>query len=249
MEFNWTTFALEILNFLALVWILQRFLYKPVLNAIARRRAAIDKSLEDARVAQTEAAALKQQYESRLANWAGEKDKAHTQLLEEISAERARLLTALQASLELERTRNRVVEERRNLETRRMAEEAARSKGGQFVARLLSRLANDHLESRMLETLLEDLPGLAETDLQALRAAAVDTGYRLQVTSRFPIAGPGRDALTRAFGVLLGKPVACEFAEGPELLAGLRIGLGAWVLHANLHDELRFFAEAADRAG
>ncbi len=48
MELNWTTFALEIVNFLILVWILKRFLYKPVLEAIARRKTAIDKTLSDA---------------------------------------------------------------------------------------------------------------------------------------------------------------------------------------------------------
>lgn len=249
MEFNWTTFALEIVNFLVLAWILQRFLYKPVLNAIASRKSGIDKTLADARATQTEAATLKQQYESRLDDWAGEREKAGAQLLEEIGAERSRLLVALHASLELERKKNRGLEERHEVETRRMAEEAARAKGGQFVARLLSRLANEDLERRMLETLLEDLPRLAETDLQALRAAGVETAYRLRVTSRYPITEDGRDALAQAFGRLMEKPVACEFAEDPELLAGLRITLGAWVLHANLRDELRFFAEAADRAG
>ena len=37
MELNWTTFALEAVNFMVLVWILKRFLYKPVLAAIAQR--------------------------------------------------------------------------------------------------------------------------------------------------------------------------------------------------------------------
>ena len=31
MAFDWTTFGLEIINFLALLWILKRFLYRPVL--------------------------------------------------------------------------------------------------------------------------------------------------------------------------------------------------------------------------
>ena len=249
MQFDWTTFALEILNFVVLVWILRRFLYKPVANAIAQRKAAIEKTLADARTAQAEAGALKRQYESRLGDWTREKEQARAQLLEEIGAERTRLVTALQASLEEEREKTRVLEQRHAIELKRSAEKAARTKGGQFVARLLSRLANEDLERRMLETLLEDLPRLAETDLQALRAAGAETGYRMRVTSRYPIGENGRDVLAQALGRLMEKPVACEFAEDPELLAGLRITLGARVLHGNLRDELRFFAEAADRAG
>ena len=39
MELNWTTFSLEIINFLALLWILKRFLYQPVRATLAQRRA------------------------------------------------------------------------------------------------------------------------------------------------------------------------------------------------------------------
>ena len=249
MEFNWTTFALEILNFLVLVWVLQRFLYKPVANTIAQRKAGIEKTIVDARTAQAEADAHKREYESRLDDWAREKEMARAQLLEEIGTERAHLLAALHASLDQEREKSRVLEERHNVQIRRMAEEVARARGGQFVARLLSRLASADLERGIMDTLLEDLSRLTEADLQALRAAGVEAAYRIKVTSRYPIAKDGRDVLAQALGRLLGKPVACEFAEAPELLAGLRITLGAWVLHANLRDELRFFAEAADRAG
>ena len=37
MEINWTTFVLEIVNFLILVWLLKHFFYRPVLAVVARR--------------------------------------------------------------------------------------------------------------------------------------------------------------------------------------------------------------------
>ena len=49
MELSWSTFILEVINFIVLVFILKHFFYKPVLNAIARRRESIDKTMEDAR--------------------------------------------------------------------------------------------------------------------------------------------------------------------------------------------------------
>ena len=88
MEFDWTTFALEIINFLVLVWILQRFLYKPVTSAIAERKAGIEKTLADAQAVQAEAESLKRQYENRMANWEHEKAQARVQLLQEMDAER-----------------------------------------------------------------------------------------------------------------------------------------------------------------
>jgi len=64
MEFSWTTFFLEIINFLVLVWILQRFLYKPVMKVIAQRKAHIESRLEEAKAIQTAAQRRKMEEES-----------------------------------------------------------------------------------------------------------------------------------------------------------------------------------------
>ena len=55
MNFDWTTFLLEILNFFILLWILQRFLYRPVIEVIQARQRNIQATLEDARRLEAEA--------------------------------------------------------------------------------------------------------------------------------------------------------------------------------------------------
>ena len=80
MELDWTTFFLEILNFLVLVWLLKRFLYKPVLDAIAQRKLEIEKRAADSQAIRQEAAALRQQYERRIADWEQEKAAARSRL-------------------------------------------------------------------------------------------------------------------------------------------------------------------------
>lgn len=245
MELDWVTFALEIVNFLVLIWILQRFLYQPVLAAIARRKAAIEKTLSDARALQADAQALERQYRNRLADWEREKEKLRAGLSEEINAERARLRAGLQAELEQEREKNRVLEERRLDELRRQAENQAFAQAAQFAARLLARIAVRELETRLVTLVLEDLARLPEDRLQALRSACRDAGSKMKVTSAFPLDETQRHALVQGFSDVARADISAEFSEDPRLLAGLRIGIGAWVAHANLQDELKFFAEAA----
>lgn len=247
MELNWSTFVLEIVNFLVLVWILARFLYKPVLKAIAERKASIDTTLTASEQARAEAEALRRQYEDRRGDWEREKEAARSQLVEELTAERARSMAALRIQLDQERERVRVVEERRVHEAIQRAEEAAIAQGGQFAARLLSRLAGPELEASLIDLFLADLQKLPDDRLQAIQTTVSGGEALLKVTSAFPLTPPRREALIGALKKLTGREVVCEFLEDNKLLAGVRISVGPWLLCADLQSELGFFAEAAHR--
>ena len=86
MQIDWTTFILQIVNFVVLVWLLKRFLYRPVLDAIARRRTAIEQALGEARAAEDRAAGLRGDYEKKIAAWNQESADQRTRLAEELAA-------------------------------------------------------------------------------------------------------------------------------------------------------------------
>ena len=183
MELDWTTFGLQVVNFLVLVWLLKRFLYRPVMDAIARRQATIDQSVADARAAERRAEELRTQYEARLA----ETDAAHAdrlaRLAEEIAAERRDRLAALDTELQGERDKRAALAERDAAERERQAEAHAQRKASAFAARLLGRLGDAHFDRRLLDLLIEDLPTLPAPQVEGLRAAAAESGARLAVTS------------------------------------------------------------------
>jgi F-type H+-transporting ATPase subunit b len=243
VQLNWTTFLLEIVNFLILIWILKRFLYKPVLEAIARRKVAIDKTLTDAKARQDEARTLEEQYRNRLAAWENEKTQLRTKLQEEMNAQRGKMTTALDESLAQERERQRAVEQRRIEELERQVEEESRTKGAQFTARLLTRLASPDLEAKIVDLVLEEISVLPPEQAKAIKAAARNGGRQVRTTSAFPLAATQRGAISQKLRTALDDQVTVDFREDSGLLAGLRIGVGPWVLHANIEDELRFFAE------
>jgi len=245
VEFHWVTFGFEIVNFLVLVWILKRFLYRPVLGAIARRKAAIDQTLADAKARHAEASSLEGQYRDRLADWEKEKQVLRAQAGEEINAERARRMTALAGALDQERERRRAVEERQLSDWKGRQEDEAAAQGARFAARLLARLAAPELETRLVALALEDLEALPEGQLQALRRACRGPDSRIRVTSAFPLAETARAALAQGLRQATGASLDADFVEDPQVLAGLRVNIGPWVMHCNLKDELQFFAEAA----
>ena len=245
MELNWTTFSLEVINFLVLAWILAHFFYRPVMRVIAERQARIQASLDEADQRHREAEALKAKYEGRLSESERERETARATLRQEIEAERAKAIEELHGEIEQTREKERVIDERRGEDTRRRAEQAALLQGASFTARLLTRLANPEFEARLIELFLQDLAELPEERIAALRQGGEgeDTKHGATIESAYPLAARQRTVLTDRLGKLLGGAVDCHFAERPELIAGLRVTVGPWVLRANLHDELAAFAE------
>ena len=55
MLIDWFTVGAQVLNFLILVWLMKRFLYKPILNAIDEREKRIATELADADAKKAEA--------------------------------------------------------------------------------------------------------------------------------------------------------------------------------------------------
>lgn len=244
MQLSWPTFVLEIVNFLVLVWILKRFLYKPVLRAIAQRKAAIDKTLSDATARQAEAQELEKQYQNRLADWEKEKETLRAGVLEDINALRAKRMEALEVSLAQEREKARVVNERRLNELSDQAQEEAVRKGVRFTARLLDRLASPELEGKLVGVVLEDLSHLPGEQLEAIRAACRAGEPKVKVISAFPLPQEQRGVITQKLRGIAQDGVPIEFSEDSRLLSGLRMTVGPWVLRANLEDELEFLANA-----
>lgn len=245
MELNWSTVVLEILNFLILVWILKRFLYQPVLDVVARRRAGIEKTLADAESRQAEALSLQEQYEGRLAEWERERQQARAALAQELDAERARKLADLQTNLEQEREKLRVAEDRRQADALHELEETALRHASRFTTQLLQQAAGPELEARLVDLAIAGLTALPAERVAGLRNSYGKPPEAIVVASAFPLAEEQRHRLGQALTGIADAEIAQHFEQDSTLLAGVRISIGAWVLGINLQDELKGFLELA----
>jgi F-type H+-transporting ATPase subunit b len=245
MTINWSTFLLEILNFLVLLWILKRFLYRPVLEVIARRKAAVEKTLADAAARESAARDLEARYQGRLDEWEKEKEAARARLAQQIDAERTSQLAALKASLDAERSSREAAAQRLVQQQRLSMEREAARNGARFATSLLRDVAGPETSARLVERTLQDLASLPAERVATLRSdSRRDNAAR--VLSAYPLDEAVRGRVAAAVTALTGNQAAPEFTTDAKLLAGLRIELGTWSLGANLGDELSAFAELDD---
>ncbi|HEX7259830.1 MAG TPA: F0F1 ATP synthase subunit B [Candidatus Saccharimonadia bacterium] len=141
----------EIINFAILFWILKRYAYKPILNALERRRQTIENSLKAAAEAQAEKAAISKQRAEMLAE-----AKAHAADI--ISDARAEAETKKNAIIsEAESTAVHIVEQAKR-ETGRQLEAARKelaTEARKLVIAATSRLIGEKLDEKRDAELLE----------------------------------------------------------------------------------------------
>lgn len=241
MEFDLTTFALEVLNFLVLVWLLKHFFYQPVLAIIEKRQAATEQIMVDATNIQEEAEVLKVQYETKMAELDKEYATQKDHIDEELSAERVRRLASLDADIAIERKRRETLEEQKRSELERALERQAIHLAARFATRLLERVAGPELNAKLVDLAINELNSLTGDKQKTLRNILHDSGSTLKVVSAYHLDEQQRAALTNALSQLSDQSLVPEFSEDPILKAGVSIMAGSWVMMANLRDELSFF--------
>ncbi len=242
MELNWTTFVLEIINFLVLVWILKRFLYRPVLAAIRQRQEKIEQKLDEASKLKVEGTDLQQQYEGRLQDWDREKQQARDSLQQEIQAERIKKIEQLKNDLTSEREKVAVIDQRHRVEAEEQYQQIAHAQGARFAASLLSAAAGPELELRLFDLMLQTFDQLDEEQLTTLRDNCKSSENKVSVISAFPLSHAQKKQLQEKLSELNNQAVALDYTQDLAIIAGLRLIIGAWVLHLNIQDDLKDFA-------
>jgi F-type H+-transporting ATPase subunit b len=243
MEFNLSTFIFEIINFLILIWILQRLFYKPLLEVIDRRKQFIDQSLSDAKNLKQQAEQQCSLYENRQKLWEQEKQAAITALHRQLETERRVQLDRLNNDLEQERQKTKVLLSKQRQEMQQQAEKQAMKNGAKFSGMLLQQSAGPELETRLFTMLMDNLTTLPEACKLCLTMFGTKKSVPIKITSAYPLTVEMRQQLEQKLNALINSQINFQYHQDKTLIAGLRMDIGAWVLNTNLQHELIGFTE------
>lgn len=246
MEFDLSTFFLEIINFLILVWILQKLFYRPVRRLIEQRQQLINHSLAQAEQMRQEALELKKNYENRQQHWEQEKQSAIAVLHKQLEKERQQKLLKLREELKQERHKTQTSMKRQQQEIHRHQQKLALLNGAHFASLILKQTAGPQLEDRLFDLLIDQLQQLPEACSNSLRTLDKNETLNIHVNSVYPLSHEQMRRLEQRFNSLIDNPLHFDYGQNPELIAGFRLDIGAWILQANIQHELSGFAEIAD---
>lgn len=246
MQIDWLTVSAQIVNFLILVGLLKRFLFRPVINAMAGREQRIAARLNEAEQREAEAAGRAREYEDKsLALERARKDRLD-EAREAAEGEKRRLLDEARRDIDEQRGKwhddlHREQQDLSKAFKRQLAQSAV-----DIARRTLADMADAGLERQIAATFLRRVEELPEEE-----RAPFARGGTLRVASSFELDGPTRAALARA----LGASADVEYVQDPELVCGIACTGGdhklEWNVASYLDDlddrlDTLFAAHAAD---
>ena len=222
MHFDWSTFALQTVNFAILAWLLHRFLYRPVLRLIDARRAEIDKQYADARVAEAKAeeqlAAVEAERVGIAAERAAELKDAAAQAEQAAAARRAQAEREAAALLESGRKALAVERSQALAEARR----AALDLGADIAGRLLAEVPIKQRGEAWLARVEKYLAALPPIEREALTRQLAD-GAELKVVTASELSSETAEAWRARLHGILGDGATVSFGTDRHLVAGVEL--------------------------
>lgn len=190
MEINWFTFFAQILNFFVLIFVLQRFLYKPITKAMARREKTIRDRLSSASQQKEEAEQEVKHYEEMQQKFTDQKTELLTQAKSEVEQTRLGLLKQMQESVATERSQWQTSLQRQKDSFLREVGDRTMQQLQASVRRVLTDLAESELETQIARVFLQKLRSLTETqraELTTTLTASTKESIPLTLVSTFTL--------------------------------------------------------------
>ena len=239
MQIDWWTLGIQTVNFLVVIWLLSRFLYRPIKKVIEEREAADRAASEAAQKKVEEAEQTRRTYEAKLDQIAQEQQDRETAFHKELEQERAERLEDAKAEAAA-----LLAEARERIETEKRA--SLQNLKGQIVdlsrdlaRQALSVVANGDDALAKVTAYLDGLPG---SELDDLQADVANGDAPIAVTSTRHMADGERTAWRDALVERFGPETRIDFIENPDLLAGVDLHFPHAVLRFSAADRLEHAA-------
>lgn len=237
MQIDWLTVGAQIVNFLILVALLKRFLYRPVLDAMDRREKRIAQQLHEAEQREEQADARSREFQDKSDDLERRRKELLAEARDDAETERRERLQEARVEIEHQRERWRAQleqewEDVRKSITRRLAgavTEAAR--------RALADLADTTLEEAMTRTFGRRLAELSESDRRAIANGA----GAVEIATAFEPDDEVRKLLTEMVRERLGRDVSFVRADG--LVGGIELRTRGWKMSWTVAEYLRDFED------
>ena len=223
MLVDWFTVSAQVVNFLILVWLMKRFLYKPILHAIDAREQRIATELADADAKRAEAEKEREKFQKNNEEFNRQRNDLLGKAKEEAKAERERLFDEARQAADALRAKRQDALKR---EQQSLNDEIARRTREEVFAiarKTLMDLAGTSLEERMSVAFTRRLRELNDEAKEGLAKALKTSSEPVRLRSAFEMPPQQRAAIQHALNETFSAEIQVRFETAPDVISGIEL--------------------------
>lgn len=240
MLIDWFTVGAQVLNFVVLVWLMKRFLYQPVLNAIAAREKRIADQIADAAATEKQAMAERKTFEDKNTAFDQQRDSLLEKATASAKAHGQQLADQAQAAAQLLATQRQQALATQAQHLQQLIASRAAQEVFAVARKTLTDLANVSLEERMVKVFTQRLGELSAPAKDKLGAALKQTTEPARVRSHFDLPADQQATIQNAINVTFSAEVPLRFETAADTICGIELSAGgqklAWTISEYLRD-------------
>jgi F-type H+-transporting ATPase subunit b len=219
MTIDWWTLGLQTVNAVILIWLLARFLFRPVADAIAGRQAAAGKLLAEAKAAKAAAESERDKVLAETAQLAAHHGEAMKAIETEAAAAKSALLLKAQAEADKLRSDCAAEIKARRRTEELMAEDRAGTLAVDIVTKLLDSLTREVRVAAFIDGIAA---GLAQLPTETRGSVGADGSSIHLTTARAPTADEV-EACRNSLEKVLRRSITLDVSVDPTLIAGIEL--------------------------
>lgn len=227
MQIDWLTVGAQWINFLILMWLLQRFLYKPIVRAMDKRQQAIAANMAEAAEKAQAAEQLADNYRNKLSELEAHRSVLLAAAREAADLERDKLITQARDEIETLSRQWRQAMEREQSEAMQQTKLVLGKLATEVAQRALHDLCSMDLQQALLSHFLQRLQNLSAENLQRLSESSASG---IIVSSSFQLDAEQRKRIQNALRTLLNRECNLTFQPLTNSCCGLMVMTSAYTL-------------------
>jgi F-type H+-transporting ATPase subunit b len=235
MKFDIWTFLFQIINFVVLLFILKRLLYKPIREIMEKRRGIIQKNVEDAEKTKMEAQELKREYGEEMDKLKDVRIQTFEKLQEEVEVERKKLMGRAQeeAGRVIEKERTIFDTEKKRFETE--LKDKAIDTVCVFASRLLKDISDEELHRAVYRKLIKEVKRIA-ADITKIEEK--DKPLIIEIITAYELSEEELKGLQKNVESFTTRKVNVSQTVDKNLIAGIKIKTYDMVYDSSLSGQI-----------
>lgn len=241
MLIDWFTIIAQLINFLILVWLLKRFLYKPILHAIDEREAQIAAKISSAEKIKLNAKKESDELQVKIKEIDEQRATILAKVATEAEAERERLFEEAKNEVVIFAEKRREEFKREEKDINKRVIQKVQNEVFVITRKVLLDLAGTTLESQIVDTFIQQLSEFNEENNNLIKSLSTPSSSSLKqgvIRSTTELTLKQRGAIEDAISENLKIKSKLQFEIVPDLYSGIEFIMNGQKLAWSIDDYL-----------